>query len=108
MKLADNGLTELPDSIGKLRSLADLDVSRNVLQSLPSTIGSLKKLTRLDVNHNKLSTLPVAITKCKSLEEVLLMDNPIRIADLPNDFTLKCPNLYKLVVDKDDIIIEEE
>jgi Leucine-rich repeat (LRR) protein len=100
LKLAENGLTELPYSIGKLGSLANLDVSRNRLSSLPPTIGSLKKLTRLDASHNELSALPSTIIKCKSLEEVLLANNPLGTKDLPHGLTLRCPNLYNIEVDE--------
>jgi len=102
LKLAENDLTKLVDSIGKLRSLADFDISHNRLQSLPSTIGSLKKLVRLDACHNELSSLPAGIVKCKSLEEVILSDNPIRRKDVPQDLTLRCSSLYSLSVDDDD------
>jgi len=102
LKLAENVLTELVDSIGKLRSLADFDVSRNQLQSLPATIGSLKKLVRLDASHNELSSLPSTIVKCKSLEALVLSNNPIRSKDLPHNLTLRCSNLYSLSVDDED------
>lgn len=108
LKLAENSLIELPDSISKLRSLADLDVSHNNLQSVPSHIGSLKKLVRLDAAHNELSSLPATIIKCKSLEELNLSHNPIRIKDLPHDLTLRCSNLYNIAVDNGDNDEEEE
>ena len=108
LKLAENSLTELPYSIGKLRSLADLDISSNRLTSLPPTIGSLKKLTRLNASHNELSSLPPTVIKCKSLEELLLSNNPLGAKDIPHKMTLQCPNLYKIDVDNTNNSDKEE
>jgi hypothetical protein len=108
LKLAKNSLRELPYSIGKLRSLADLDVSHNALTSLPPTIGSLKKLTRLNASHNELPSLPSTIIRCKSLEELLLSNNPLAAKDLPPGLTLRCPYLYRIDVDNTENDEEEK
>jgi len=58
--LSDKKLTDLPDAIGSLASLTELNVSSNQLTKLPDAIGSLAALTRLDVTNNQLTELPAA------------------------------------------------
>ncbi|MFX1259438.1 MAG: leucine-rich repeat domain-containing protein, partial [Promethearchaeota archaeon] len=55
--LYDCGLSTLPESISKLKSLQTLSLQHNKLSTLPESIGDLKSLTRLILEHNQLSTL---------------------------------------------------
>jgi len=82
----NNALQVLPGSIGKLKMLVYLDMSKNrietvdldisgcealedlllssnMLQQLPESIGLLKKLTTLKVDDNQLTMLPNTIGK---------------------------------------------
>ncbi|MFH8339712.1 leucine-rich repeat domain-containing protein [Streptomyces sp. AM6-12] len=57
--LADNGLTDLPDGIGRLRSLRTLDLGHNRLPSVPPAIGELTGLDGcLYLHDNALAELP--------------------------------------------------
>ncbi|KAL5983392.1 Plant intracellular Ras-group-related LRR protein 4 [Asimina triloba] len=51
----------LPDSIGKLSHLINLDLSENRIIALPPTIGGLSSLARLDLHSNRLTELPDSI-----------------------------------------------
>jgi len=54
-------LMYLPESIGNLTNLWNLNVSYNQLVSLPESIGDLADLEQLNVAFNNLSTLPESI-----------------------------------------------
>ncbi|XP_064408986.1 DISP complex protein LRCH3 isoform X2 [Latimeria chalumnae] len=56
--ISNNKLAALPDSIGSLASLRQLDASCNELQSLPTQIGNLESLRDLNVRRNHITTLP--------------------------------------------------
>jgi hypothetical protein len=49
MHLRDNRLTTLPDSIGELRDLRQLDLRGNPLTTLPSSLFDLPRLDKLDL-----------------------------------------------------------
>ena len=51
----------LPDSIGKLQNLIDLEVYNNQLKSLPSSVGNLQNLIRLLAFNNQLTSLPDSV-----------------------------------------------
>ncbi|MFX1258288.1 MAG: leucine-rich repeat domain-containing protein [Promethearchaeota archaeon] len=70
--LNNRGLSTLPESIGNLSSLKELDLRYNKLTTLPESIGNLSSLKELDLNHNKLTTLPESITKLESLQTLNL------------------------------------
>ncbi|KAI4386877.1 hypothetical protein MLD38_004764 [Melastoma candidum] len=78
----------LPDSIGKLSSLTNLDLSENRLLVLPSVIGSLSSLMRLDLHGNRISKLPDSIGDILTLVYLNLSGN--QIAKLP-------PTLCRLI-----------
>ncbi|GLJ40867.1 hypothetical protein SUGI_0845420 [Cryptomeria japonica] len=79
-KLLDQ-LEWLPDSIGKLTSLVQLNLSENRIVILPSAIGGLTRLTKLDLHSNQLHSLPDSIGELSSLTELDLRGN--RLTKLP-------------------------
>ena len=58
MKLNNNLLASLPESICDLSALTYLDLSHNSLASLPESFFALPDLTTLKLSHNKLISLP--------------------------------------------------
>jgi hypothetical protein len=58
LDLRNNRLGALPESIGQLDSLVSLDLRGNRLRALPPSIGALPHLEKLDLRWNKLSSLP--------------------------------------------------
>ncbi|MBK9190284.1 MAG: leucine-rich repeat domain-containing protein [Crocinitomicaceae bacterium] len=59
-----------------------LDISGNGLTSLPDEIGSLLLLEELNVGGNKLSNLPASISKLQNLKQLNIIGNPISKEDL--------------------------
>jgi len=88
-------LTSLPESIGNLFTLKNLNIGINQLTSLPESIGNLIALENLNLGINKLTTLPKGIGNLIALENLNLGIN--KLTTLPkgigNLITLKILNL---------------
>lgn len=66
-------LKELPEEIGNLTNLTELDLSKNKLTSLPKEIGNLTNLTKLNLSTNRqLRNLPKEIGNLTNLTELHL------------------------------------
>lgn len=52
------GVEKLPDSIGELSQVKELNIFNSQLVSLPESIGKLSQLKKLDVFSNQLTSLP--------------------------------------------------
>lgn len=68
-------LNAIPASIGDLRTLTRLILSRNNLVELPASIGNLHGLTNLDLSVNRLRSLPETLYRCPSLANLNLSHN---------------------------------
>ena len=60
-------LTELPDSIWKLKQLTSLKLAYNKLTTLPDSLGQLTLLTSLNLSNNQLTTLPDSLGQLTQL-----------------------------------------
>ncbi|XP_039166900.1 putative adenylate cyclase regulatory protein [Eucalyptus grandis] len=66
----DHALCNIPNSIGKLEWLIELNLSNSGILELPESIGDLKNLKILNIAYNEgLSSLPSTISKLGNLEE---------------------------------------
>jgi Leucine-rich repeat (LRR) protein len=63
-------LTVLPNSIGQLTQLKNLDIYDNKLTVLPNSIGQLTQLQILNISNNQLTSLPESIGQLTQLEEL--------------------------------------
>jgi len=74
LSLSKNTITEIPAIIGELENLEELDLNGCDIQTIDEAIGKLKKLRILDLssNHN-LGTFPEAMARLSELQ-VLKMD----------------------------------
>lgn len=75
LRLYDNHLDELPETMHHLTSLETLDVGKNLLVQLPSQF-SLPSLKVLKAEDNRLTQLPITLKGCKRLERLDLSKNP--------------------------------
>lgn len=78
LNLSGNRLTILPDSIGDLSNLVNLDVCTNQLVVLPESIGRLTCLKTLLLDNNKIEELPYTIGQCISLTELKASFNQLK------------------------------
>lgn len=79
--LTENFLIEMPNSLGRMTRLNNLNVDRNALASLPSEIGNLTNLGVLSLRDNKLTKLPAELGNCVSLHVLDVSGN--RLQNLP-------------------------
>ncbi|XP_075886900.1 leucine-rich repeat and calponin homology domain-containing protein 1 isoform X6 [Nelusetta ayraudi] len=72
-----NEITALPQHIGRLKALRELNVRRNLLFVLPEDLAELP-LVKFDFSCNKISTIPVCFRKMKQLQSLQLENNPLQ------------------------------
>jgi len=65
LNLSTIQLTEIDDSIVRLKNLQVLDLSVNQLDCIPDSISALKKLTVLDITGNPIKSLPESLQTVK-------------------------------------------
>ncbi|KAL3667582.1 hypothetical protein V7S43_007136 [Phytophthora oleae] len=80
--LTKNRLRELPNSITKLTELTSLNLSCNLLEKLPEDFGKLVKLDKLWLERNELKQLPNSIGECRSVRSANLSAN--KLMELPD------------------------
>nr|XP_013038704.2 leucine-rich repeat and calponin homology domain-containing protein 2 [Anser cygnoides] len=73
-----NELQVLPQQIGKLQSLRELNIRRNNLHMLPDELGDLP-LVKLDFSCNKITEIPICYRKLRHLQVIVLDNNPMQI-----------------------------
>jgi hypothetical protein len=72
----------LPENIGQLSKLRDLDLEGNYLKTLPKSFGQLKQLQELNLDYNQLEGLPKEFCNLKSLWRIWIAANLIQ--ELPD------------------------
>jgi Leucine-rich repeat (LRR) protein len=84
LDLTNQGIKELPDSIGNLHHLRSLSLCCNELTELPESIGNLIHLTALNLSGNKFTDLPDSICKLINLTALDLCYS--QLTELPDSF----------------------
>ncbi|XP_076603130.1 leucine-rich repeat and calponin homology domain-containing protein 1 isoform X4 [Chaetodon auriga] len=77
LDISCNEITALPRHIGRLKALRELNVRRNLLCVLPEDLADLP-LVKFDFSCNKVSTIPVCYRKMKQLQALQLENNPLQ------------------------------
>lgn len=92
--VAQNGITQLPDYVLRMPSLAVLNVSGNALMHLPpSAAWQAPALTELALAHNEIACVPDELFQLASLERLDLRGN--KLARVPFAMWL-APKLHEL------------
>ena len=102
LNLSHNNLTEVPDQIGRLILLRDLDVSNNRLQRIDPSISACIRLRRLSLSTNELAKIPSELSSCAMLEEIDLTNN--RIDEIPESLAA-LPALSELRLDNNNLAL---
>jgi len=84
LNLSDKNITILPESIGNLVNLMDLELYSNQITTLPESFGNLTSLSALNLSDNQITTLPESFGNLTNLNELDLSEN--QIATLPESF----------------------
>lgn len=77
LDISCNEITSLPQQVGLLKSLRELNVRRNYLKILPQEIVDLP-LVKLDFSCNKILILPLCFRKMVQLQVLVLENNPLQ------------------------------
>ncbi|XP_042698653.1 leucine-rich repeat and calponin homology domain-containing protein 1 isoform X3 [Chrysemys picta bellii] len=72
-----NEITALPQQIGQLKSLRELNIRRNYLKVLPQELIELP-LVKFDFSCNKVLVIPICFRKMVQLQVLLLENNPLQ------------------------------
>uniref|UniRef100_A0A8C8SBD0 Leucine rich repeats and calponin homology domain containing 1 n=1 Tax=Pelusios castaneus TaxID=367368 RepID=A0A8C8SBD0_9SAUR len=72
-----NEITALPQQIGQLKSLRELNIRRNYLQVLPQELVELP-LVKFDFSCNKVLVIPICFRKMVQLQVLMLENNPLQ------------------------------
>jgi len=101
LDLGNNLLTTLPESIGNLRNLKELNIRNNKgFTTIPSSIGQLTNLKFLSFHGDNISQIPSTIGDLKSLEWLRLSSNQIQ--RLPDSIG-SLSNLKRLDLENNDL-----
>ena len=77
LRVFNNELKSLPDSVGNLQNLLYFYAWNNTLTSLPKTVGDMKSLIAVDVRHNGLTELPSSVSQWSKVEYLYVAGNPL-------------------------------
>ncbi|XP_048396085.1 leucine-rich repeat and calponin homology domain-containing protein 1 isoform X3 [Stegostoma tigrinum] len=72
-----NEITSLPQQIGQLQSLRELNVRRNYLQILPEELANLP-LVKLNFSCNKVVSIPICYRNMRHLQIIEMDNNPLQ------------------------------
>lgn len=78
--MKDNNIKFLPDTMGSLRALNNLNLANNMIRHFPAMVaeGLGNTLTMLDLSNNELQDVPNEIGKMKRLVRLDLSNNELR------------------------------
>ncbi|XP_077435547.1 leucine-rich repeat and calponin homology domain-containing protein 1 isoform X3 [Vanacampus margaritifer] len=77
LDISCNELTTLPRHIGRLRALRELNIRRNLLCVLPEDLADLP-LVKLDFSCNKVAAIPLSYRRLAQLQALRLENNPLQ------------------------------
>ncbi|MBI1766419.1 MAG: TIR domain-containing protein [Acidobacteria bacterium] len=77
--LSNMGLTELPESLGQLTRLEELDLSNNKLTTLPEQLSQFQNLVSLNLSLNQLTALPESLSQLHQLQSLYLSGNRLTV-----------------------------
>lgn len=83
IRLEQNQITEIPNTIGEYKVLTHLYLRHNKLTSVPKQIGDASKLSVLLLGNNQISSIPNEIGKLAHLTQLRIENNSL--TELPSE-----------------------
>ena len=88
LDLRSNGFSDLPPEMTALKNLQNLSLAGNQLTEIPTFLSDLPALEHLDLYHNQIRTLPTGSLNLPAVEKLDLGKNPLKsiqfeASDLP-------------------------
>lgn len=83
LQVSRNRLVSVDDGICSLTQLTHVGLSHNYIRTLPGQIGQLKNLKTLLVHCNRLAKLPLSLQDIDNLSELTVYGNELRVEALP-------------------------
>jgi RocCOR-like putative regulator of kinase activity/DAPkinase-like Roc (Ras of Complex) protein/Leucine Rich Repeat (LRR) protein len=79
LNLYDNQLRSVPEWLSQLTQLQRLDLSSNQVRVLPESLGQLTQVQSLDLSFNQLTGLPESLGQLKQLQSLELFHNELTV-----------------------------
>jgi hypothetical protein len=93
--LADNELTELPESFREMTLMKSINLRKNKLKTFPESIYEMSKLMYLNLSFNNISSISESLGNLKLLQHFILVEEN-EIEEIPNSLLelKQLKNLY--------------
>ena len=101
LDLQHNNLLELPEGIGQLILLREINVSNNRIQRIDPAVGRCIRLRTLNLSNNYVASIPPQLTSCCRMLERLDVSNN-RLTSLPDNLS-SLPSLSELRFDQNQL-----
>jgi len=75
--LSSNNLTDLPEEVGGLNGLLELDLSKNKLTAVPTVITKVTSIEKLVLGSNQISQVPLDLKRLDKMISLDLQDNQL-------------------------------
>lgn len=79
LKVQNNRLTQLPESLAELKHLKYVNISNNKFDVFPQVVCKLKGLQDLDASFNTFQTLPEEISELKQIHRAVFVGNQLAV-----------------------------
>lgn len=79
LNVGKNQLKTIPASIGQLKQLEFLNLFQNALTELPESLGELGNLVHLNADNNRLTEVPDSMRGLKRLRDLFLRSNHLKV-----------------------------
>ncbi|XP_035661036.1 uncharacterized protein LOC118405597 [Branchiostoma floridae] len=77
LDLQDSGVESLPDGVGELVQLTDLNIAGNRFTSVPDEVMNLSNIKSLNLTENRIACLPMTLSRLTKLGDINILGNPM-------------------------------
>ena len=103
--MSSNKIAVLPEELGQLSELQELDASSNCIEELPDSLGSMTNAKFLRFGGNQLKQLPITLANLQQLAVLSVPSN--RLAEVPATILVGCTSLRSLDIHDNPVTIQQ-